>query len=320
MISPEIVERVRNETPIFDLISQTVELHRAGTIWKGLCPIHTEKTPSFTVSEKRNSYKCWGCGISGSPIDWMIEYRGLEFPDAVRDLAGRLNIYVDEVEPSVYKERERPRKKILPPRALPDKLADFGPGNFDQHTQLSTLRAYRRSTVEEAVRRKFVGFTETQWCVRDATGVNGERRLLNGGLYGGKIKAKNFTGSWGAWPLGCQELRPGHSALVCEGSPDFIVGLEVCLSGLKADPVGILGASNAIHPAAIPFFKRKRVLIAQHKDAAGEGAVGRWSSMLPESEIWVIRMPNYVDSDLNDWLMETGDPYEIAEQIENQYK
>lgn len=92
MISQESIERVKNEASILQIVSETVPLRRAGSNYTGLCPFHSERSPSFFVREDRNSYHCFGCGASGNVISFVMNTRALTFPDAVETLAGRFGI------------------------------------------------------------------------------------------------------------------------------------------------------------------------------------------------------------------------------------
>ncbi|MGB9742063.1 MAG: DNA primase [bacterium] len=96
MIKPEIVERVRQETDIVALIGSYLPLKKVGRYYRGLCPFHTERTPSFYVSPERQAFHCFGCGAGGTAITFVMRYERLEFPEAVRLLARRLGIKVEE--------------------------------------------------------------------------------------------------------------------------------------------------------------------------------------------------------------------------------
>ena len=96
VISPETVALVKERADIVALIGETVALKRAGRTFKGLCPFHKEKTPSFNVNPDRGYFHCFGCGEKGSSIDFLIKLEGHTFPEAVRVLAERLGIDVVE--------------------------------------------------------------------------------------------------------------------------------------------------------------------------------------------------------------------------------
>ncbi|MCO4773308.1 MAG: DNA primase, partial [Deltaproteobacteria bacterium] len=97
-IPREFVREVVDRTSIVALVSQTVRLKRRGTAQLGLCPFHNEKTPSFHVNEDRKNFHCFGCGKSGDAIDWLQEVEGLQFLDAVKELADRAGMAVPQEE------------------------------------------------------------------------------------------------------------------------------------------------------------------------------------------------------------------------------
>jgi DNA primase len=86
-IPDDKVQEVRDRIDIVDLVGRYVELRRAGQNYKGLCPFHQEKTPSFNVNPQRKGYKCFGCGAGGDGIGFVMEVEGKSFPEAVRKLA-----------------------------------------------------------------------------------------------------------------------------------------------------------------------------------------------------------------------------------------
>ena len=73
MIGDETIKAVIERTDIVKLVGATVQLRKAGTLYKGLCPFHDEKTPSFTVSATRNTYPCFGCGAHGDAVRFVME-------------------------------------------------------------------------------------------------------------------------------------------------------------------------------------------------------------------------------------------------------
>ena len=106
MIPPAFIQDLLARTDIVEIVGRAVTLKKAGASYKGLCPFHGEKTPSFTVSPSHQTYHCFGCGVHGNAIGFLIEQSGLGFPDAVRDLAQRLGLQVPDDERSP-EERER---------------------------------------------------------------------------------------------------------------------------------------------------------------------------------------------------------------------
>lgn len=82
------IERARGAQSLVSLVARRVKLRRAGRGWNGLCPFHQERTPSFTVSDEKGFYHCFGCGAHGDAIRWLEEAEGLQFREAVESLLG----------------------------------------------------------------------------------------------------------------------------------------------------------------------------------------------------------------------------------------
>ncbi len=90
--SQQQLDEIRSRVDIIEIVGQSVKLKRAGENWKGLCPFHTEKTPSFTVNPKRNIYHCFGCGAGGDAFSFLMRQDRVAFPEAVRTLAERAGV------------------------------------------------------------------------------------------------------------------------------------------------------------------------------------------------------------------------------------
>ena len=93
-IPDEKVLEVRNRADIVEIISEAVRLKRTGKNHLGLCPFHTEKTPSFTVSPDKQIFHCFGCGEGGNVFSFLMKYTGLSFPEAVRQVGRRYGINI----------------------------------------------------------------------------------------------------------------------------------------------------------------------------------------------------------------------------------
>jgi DNA primase len=90
--SPELLEEIRSRLDMAELVGQFVNLKRAGQHWKGLCPFHAEKTPSFTVNPGRGIFHCFGCGVGGDAFGFLMRHGRLAFPEAVRAAAERAGV------------------------------------------------------------------------------------------------------------------------------------------------------------------------------------------------------------------------------------
>jgi DNA primase len=95
-IPQEIIDQVLQATDIAEVVGQKVVLRKLGANHKGLCPFHQEKSPSFTVSQTKQIYHCFGCGEGGNAIGFIMKVQGLNFPEAVRQLAANAGITIPE--------------------------------------------------------------------------------------------------------------------------------------------------------------------------------------------------------------------------------
>jgi DNA primase len=122
-IKDESVERVKATMEILPLVEETVRLRKAGGTYKGLCPFHQERTPSFTVTPGRGTYKCFGCGEYGDAITFVEKTQGLDFVGAIEVLARRFGVELEYEEASPEQERRRQRDDRL--RSLLERAAEF---------------------------------------------------------------------------------------------------------------------------------------------------------------------------------------------------
>ncbi len=92
----DVIDEIKSRCDIVEYIGRAVPLKRAGSTYKGLCPFHNEKTPSFVVSEQKQMFTCFGCGVSGDVIKFVERYENLDFTDAIKKLAGEYNVDIKE--------------------------------------------------------------------------------------------------------------------------------------------------------------------------------------------------------------------------------
>jgi len=122
VIPPAFVQDLLSRADIVEIVGRHVQLKKAGINHKGLCPFHGEKSPSFTVSATRQTYHCFGCGVHGNAIGFLMEHSGMGFLDAVRDLAQQVGMTVPEDDRSPQ-ERERAAELKERQATLSDVLA-----------------------------------------------------------------------------------------------------------------------------------------------------------------------------------------------------
>src|SRR6516162_10815305 len=112
-IPSETIEQIAAANDIVEVIGSYFPLKRAGANFKALCPFHQEKTPSFMVSPSRQTFHCFGCGTGGSVFRFVMDYEHVDFPAAVRKLAGRVGIPVVETRGASDEDRQHEARRTL---------------------------------------------------------------------------------------------------------------------------------------------------------------------------------------------------------------
>ncbi|MDB1946632.1 DNA primase [Clostridium tertium] len=157
-ISEEILEKVKEQNDIVDVISESVRLKRSGRNFSGLCPFHNEKSPSFSVSQDKQIYKCFGCGESGNVITFVMKNKNMPFVEAVKYLADRVNITIESdkgrISPTA-KKRELLYKVNV-------EAARFFYSNL-RLTKEAKEYFFNRGIKEETIKRFGLGFAKDSW-------------------------------------------------------------------------------------------------------------------------------------------------------------
>jgi DNA primase len=153
-IKDDSVERVKATMEILPLVEDVVRLRKAGSTYKGLCPFHQERTPSFTVSPARGTFKCFGCGEGGDAITFVKKTENVDFVGAIELLARRFGVELEYEEASPEQEQRRRRDERL--RALLERAAEFYARMLWDSDAGALAREYLASRgLEEEVCREF---------------------------------------------------------------------------------------------------------------------------------------------------------------------
>lgn len=159
MIPHKTVEQVLETARIEEVVGEFVQLKRRGVNLIGLCPFHSEKTPSFTVAPSKNIFKCFGCGKGGSVANFLMEHEGFTFPEAIRWLAKKYNIEIEEVQltPEMLAARQEEESLFI--------LNDYARSFFEEqlfHTEIGKsvgLSYFKgRGFREETIKKFGLGF------------------------------------------------------------------------------------------------------------------------------------------------------------------
>jgi DNA primase len=113
MIRKSTIDFILENVPIDQVIGEYVSLKKKGNNLFGLCPFHNEKTPSFSVSPDKGIYKCFGCGESGNVINFLMKVEQLSYPDAIRFLAKKYQIPIDEDDSQIDEQKDEKEKIFI---------------------------------------------------------------------------------------------------------------------------------------------------------------------------------------------------------------
>jgi DNA primase len=183
MTSSGIPAEIKSKLPVLDVVGETVALKRAGSAYKGLCPFHAEKTPSFVVTPDRESWHCFGCGQGGDIFTFLMRRDGLEFREALVRLAEKAGVELSERSAQEDRYRRRLRE------ALEAAIAWYREV-FLQARQADAARAYldERGFSGETLERFAIGYAPNTW---DAL----TRRLIGRGFSNDELIAAGLASS-----------------------------------------------------------------------------------------------------------------------------
>ena len=325
---------IRARVSIVDLVSQRVQLKKQGKDWKGLCPFHDDRNPSFTVSPRTGRYKCWSCGEGGDVFNWVMKTQNIEFPEALETLAKMAGVVLKARGP--VKPNTRPQQLEIMQEALnfyvetlkTDKvaLAYCKERGLEQETLSKWEIGYAPNQGEALVarlkKRKFPlseckglfvidedssgGFFDKfrgrlMFPIRDERGD----LVAFGGRAIGDSQPKYVNSSdtplyrksrvlYGM-NLAKETINTSATAVLCEGYLDVIA----CHAAGVTNAVASLGTSLADEHATLLSRWCKAVVMLYDSDAAGEKAAARAVEILKPKglDVHIAIMPQGEDPD-----------------------
>ena len=166
MIPQKTVQEILEASKIEDVVQDYVNLRRRGVNMIGLCPFHHEKTPSFTVSPAKNIFKCFGCGKGGDAAKFIMEHENLSYPDALKQLAKKFRIEIEEVEltPEMVAEQQE-RESLFIVNEFARQFYEDQLFNTDFGKSIGLNYFKERGFREETIKKFGLGFAPNQ---RDA--------------------------------------------------------------------------------------------------------------------------------------------------------
>jgi len=160
MIPKSFVQELLGRVDIVDVVESYLPLKRAGTNLSACCPFHSEKTPSFTVSPSKQFYHCFGCGAHGSAIGFLMEYSGMGYVEAVKELAGRVGLKVPDFTPTPRQAAQQAQGEEL--TELLQRAAQFYKAELKRSQKAIAYLKGRGLTGEVAARFQ-LGFAPGGW-------------------------------------------------------------------------------------------------------------------------------------------------------------
>lgn len=164
MIDQATIQKIFDAADIYEVISDFVSLKKRGVNYVGCCPFHNEKTGSFTVSPAKGIYKCFGCGKGGNVVNFIMDHEQMSYVEALRYLAARYNILIEEKELSEEEKREKSERESM--LVVTNYAEDFFVSQlFDTDEGKSVGMSYlqRRGLDEETVRKFGLGYNPEAW-------------------------------------------------------------------------------------------------------------------------------------------------------------
>jgi DNA primase len=254
VIPSETIEQIAAANDIVEVIGSYFPLKRAGANFKALCPFHQEKTPSFHVSPPRQTFHCFGCGVGGSVFRFVMEYEHVDFPSAVRKLAGRVGIPIVEERGGPEEDRQHEARRTL--LKLHAEAAEWFHDNLLKKEFAEPARTYlKKRGIDRQVAKDWqLGFAPESWDAFSKWALDhgySRTQLLQSGL----VKPRDEEHPSGEF---YDRFRGRIMFPICND-----VGEVIAFSGrlLESDPQ----AAKYVNSPETPLFQKGRVLFGLHK-------------------------------------------------------
>lgn len=345
------VALIKERVDIVDLVGQQVALKKAGRAWKGLCPFHDDRNPSFSVNPELGWYQCWSCGKKGDIFTWVMETQHVEFPEALRILAEQAGVELTRQQGAPASERklweemtqaaqdfyrqqfanaklpqEYCQKRGLTPEVIQAWGLGYGGANDQQLALALKKKGYPLQICENLflVRQDVAGGYQDRFWGRLTFPIRDEhgKVVAFGGRILGQGEPKYINSSdtplyrksrlLYAMDRAKASIRESGTAILCEGYMD-VIG---CYRAGIHNAVANLG--TALTDDQVRILKRfaERVIVLYDADAAGQKAAVRAAHLISEAGLTprIALMPDGEDPDS---LVNQGDAAALLKAIED---
>ena len=352
-ISQTTIDQIRDRADIVDIISQEVNLKRKGINYFGVCPFHDEKTPSFSVSPSKQIYHCFGCGNGGNVFTFLMEYEKVTFFEAVKGLAKKYNIIIEEIKNTV------PSNEFSLLYDFHERASIIYENNLFSKSGSNALKYLTNRKLKENIIKEFrIGFALNSWNSLYKVFINDKYKdsMMKSGLFSrtqkgvfdrfrsrimfpifhqsGKIIAfggRAFESDDMAKYLNSPEttiyqksnilygLHKTRDSIRKAGYAVLVEGymdfLQLYQAGIKT-VVAISGTSLTMNHAKALSRLTNKIILLYDGDSAGGSATIRAGFIIYKAgmESYVIRPPKGMDPD--DWILNNG-KIEIERKIKN---
>ena len=310
MITTDSIEGLKARLDIVDVVGSYIELKRAGANFKAPCPFHDEKSPSFTVNPSRQKYHCFGCGVGGDSISFVMEYEKLNYPEAIEKLATSVNYSLQYTDNNERRERsnlldqlsgwyqklldeQTTAKTYLTDRGIfASSIERFGIGYAPSSPQTLEFLKQHRYSIKEAVEQGAIGSDGGREFARFIERITFPIHAPNGSIvgFGGRTitghQAKYVNSAQNAifnksrllyaYPLARDAIYKHKEIIVTEGYLDVVMLHQAGFT----QSVATLG--TALTAEHLPLLRKgePRVLVAYDGDKAGRAAALKASKLL----------------------------------------
>ncbi len=251
MIPDSFKQDLLNRVDIVDVVSRHVQLKKGGANYLGLCPFHGEKSPSFTVSPAKQFYHCFGCGVHGNAIGFVMAYSALGYVDAIKELASSAGMQVPEMRPRSPQDLER-QERETDLYALMEKAMEFYRAQLKKAPEAIEYLKRRGLTGEIAARFR-IGYAPEDWQgLRAAFPQYEDKALVECGLvienegkrydrFRGRVMFPIFSARGAVIGFGGRVMG--------EGEPKYLNSPETPLFEKGREVYGLVQARDAIRVA-----------------------------------------------------------------------
>ncbi|MEX2414693.1 MAG: DNA primase [Paenibacillaceae bacterium] len=296
-IPEEVIAAVLKHHDIVETVGKYVHLMKQGRNYKGLCPFHSEKTSSFTVSPEKQIFRCFGCGAGGHVIKFVMDIEGYSFPEAVRHMAKEAQISVQWEETSVQESEEQKEfSTIIAAHELAVKIYNYVLKNsVEGHAALEYLRA--RGFTDHLIEEFQIGYAPASWdtLVRYLAKNQFDSELMEkGGLISAKQDHSGYVDRFRdriMFPIHNNQGKPIalSGRIVGEGQPKYLNSPETPVFNKSRTLFNLHRARSAIRKSGVVVIFEGFGDVIRAWEAGTENGVATMGTALTEWHARIIR-------------------------------